>query len=250
MKFNEMDARMRVYEQSLDAALSPDGFLIARLDGNGFTSLTGELFEKPFDARFHSIMLETVKALMTCGFRILYGYTQSNEISLLFHPEERRFARKTRKYVSLLAGNASAAFSLRLGRPAVFDCRISPLPDLETVQDYFLWRQEDARRNALNAHCYWLLRKQGVCAAEAAKTLAGRDIDFKRELLLSGGTDYDALPAWQSRGAGVYWQFSEKTGFNPVSGQQETSLRRELTVDTELPERTVYAEFIAALLRE
>ena len=36
---------------------------------------------------------------------------------------------------------------------AAFDCRISQLPSLDLVVDYFRWRGEDARRNALNAHC-------------------------------------------------------------------------------------------------
>ena len=43
-------------------------------------------------------MVDTVKALMNYGFRVIYGYTESDEISLLFHPEENTFARKVRKY--------------------------------------------------------------------------------------------------------------------------------------------------------
>ena len=34
---------------------------------------------------------------MQCGFNILYGFTQSDEISLLLHPDDDTFARKTRK---------------------------------------------------------------------------------------------------------------------------------------------------------
>jgi tRNA(His) 5'-end guanylyltransferase len=62
---------------------------------------------------------------MQCGFRVIYGYTQSDEISLLFHPEENSFGRKTRKLNSILAGEASAKFSLQLGDHGSFDCRIS-----------------------------------------------------------------------------------------------------------------------------
>lgn len=40
---------------------------------------------------------------------------------LLFHPEDNTFGRKVRKYNSTLAGEASAVFSLELGRPATFD---------------------------------------------------------------------------------------------------------------------------------
>ena len=91
MKFDELDKKMRVYEQSLDQIILPEIYLVARLDGRGFTRLTKEI----------------------CKFE------------------------------------------------APFDCGIVPFPTLERVQDYFLWRQEDAHRNSLNAHCYWMLRKEG-----------------------------------------------------------------------------------------
>src|SRR5690242_10465556 len=108
---------------------------------------------------------------MGCGFRVTYGYTQSDEISLLFDLNENAFGRKTRKLNSILAGEASAKFSLLLGDLAAFDCRICELPNLELVRDYFRWRNEDASRNALNAHCYWSLRRQGRTQEEATNAL-------------------------------------------------------------------------------
>ena len=84
------------------------------------------------------MMIDTVKALMTdSGFRIIYGYTESDEISLLFHPGDNTFGRKVRKLNTTLAGEASAYFSLALGRAASFDCRIIPLPNEMLVADYF-----------------------------------------------------------------------------------------------------------------
>ena len=41
-------------------------------------------------------MLETTRHLMSCGFQAVYGYTQSDEISILFHPNENSFSRKER----------------------------------------------------------------------------------------------------------------------------------------------------------
>src|ERR1700736_5479120 len=99
--------------------------------------------------------------MSACGFNVVYGYTESDEISLLFGLGENSFGRKLRKLISVLAGEASAKFSLLLGAVASFKSRISQLPSLELVVDYFRWRSEDAHRNALNAHCYWLQRKQG-----------------------------------------------------------------------------------------
>ena len=252
MNFDDLDAQMRKYEQSLDQVLLPELYLVARLDGNRFTRLTKEVckFEAPFDVRFRDMMIETVKALMNYGFRVIFGYTESDEISLLFHPDEDTFGRKVRKYNSLLAGVASAAFSMQLGQQAIFDCRMVPLPTLERVQDYFQWRQEDAHRNSLNSHCYWLLRSQGKSVTEATSMLSGKSVAFKNELLFQNGINYDKLPAWQKRGVGVYWKTIEKQGFNPVSGQSETAVRRSLFVDEALPLREEYSAFITRLLEE
>ena len=130
MKFDDFDKQMRVYEESLDQYILPEMYIAARLDGRSFTRLTKEIckFEAPFDVRFRDMMIETVKGLMTgSGFRLIYGYTESDEISLLFHPEDNTFSRKVRKLNTTLAGEASALFSLALGRAASFDCRIIPL---------------------------------------------------------------------------------------------------------------------------
>ncbi len=161
MVFDELDKQMRVYEQSLDQIILPEIYMVARLDGRGFTRLTKEVckFEAPFDVRFRDLMTKTVEKLMDCGFRVVYGFTESDEISLLFMPGDNSFGRKVREYNSTLAGEVSAAFSLAIGQVATFDCRIVPLPTIERVRDYFLWRQEDAHRNSLNSHCYWMLRK-------------------------------------------------------------------------------------------
>ena len=114
MKFDDFDKEMRVYEESLDQYILPDLYIAARLDGRSFTRLTKEVcqFEAPFDIRFRDLMIDTVKALMNAGFRIVYGYTESDEISLLFHPEDNTFGRKVRKINTTLAGEASASFSL------------------------------------------------------------------------------------------------------------------------------------------
>ncbi len=250
MNFDDLDKQMRVYEESLDQLLLPDLYMAARLDGRSFTRLTKEIckFEAPFDEKFRDMMIETVKALMDCGFRVIYGFTESDEISLLFHPKENAFGRKVRKYNSTLAGVASAAFSLCLGQPGIFDCRMIPLPNAERVRDYFLWRQEDAHRNALNAHCYWMLRKEGSSVQAATKALEGKSVAYKNELLFSRGINFNDLPAWQKRGIGVTWRDVEVAGHNPVTGENVTTTRRRLSVDLDLPVRDAYGAMISDLL--
>lgn len=252
MIFDELDKKMRKYEQSVDQSILPELYMVARIDGRSFTRLTKEIckFEAPFDIKFRDMMINTVKALMDCGFKVIYGYTQSDDISLLFSPDETAFSRKIRKYNSILAGTASAAFSLQLGQQAVFDCRMIPLPTVEKVCDYFLWRQEDAARNALNSHCYWALRKEGKSVKEATEQLEGQSVSYKNELLFQRGINFDKLPNWQKRGTGLYWKETEKEGFNPIKNEIETAIRNELFVDYELQRSKEYAEFIEYLLKK
>ena len=177
MKFDELDSQMRVFETAHDYCVLPGIYIVARLDGRSFTRLTKDVhqFQAPYDLRFRDLMLDAAEGLLT-EFNAIYGYTQSDEISLLFSIDCELFKRKLRKLNSVLAGDASARFSLALGAMACFDCRICQLPTGRQVVDYFRWRNEDANRNALNAHCYWLLRKNGQSAAAASGALLGMSV--------------------------------------------------------------------------
>lgn len=250
MKFDDLDKEMRVYEESLDQYVLPDMYLVVRLDGRSFTRLTKEVcrFEAPFDTRFRDLMTDTVKSLMNAGFRVIYGYTESDEISLLFHPDDNTFGRKVRKINSTLAGEASAAFSLALGQVATFDCRVIPLPNRTRVADYFVWRQEDAHRNSLNAHCYWALRKEGQTQNEATMELESKSVSYKNELLFQKGINYNELPLWQKRGIGIYFADVERDGFNPITNEKVTTRRREIIVDYEIPIGEAYRDFVLSFL--
>ncbi len=190
-------------------------------------------------------MVATTEHLMTCGFRVTYGYTQSDEISLLFHLGEDSFGRKLRKLNSILAGEASAKFSLGLGDIGAFDCRICQLPSKSKVVDYFRWRNEDANRNALNAHTYWLLRKKGLNKTQATEALDGKSTGEKNELLFrESGLNFNEFPSWQKRGVALYWANETKKGFNPITQQEESAERRVIKTDYDLPIKDEYSTFI------
>lgn len=268
MSFDDLDERMRVFETAHDHCVLPGMFMVARLDGRGFTRLTKgprrrentltrepiddpHRFDAPFDRRFCELMVHTTRHLMErTGFAFTYGHTHSDEISLLFPLGDASFSRKLRKLVSVLSGEASAAFSLRLGVHAALDCRISQLPRRELVIDYFRWRQADAHRNALSAHCYWMLRKDGATRHEATAEVDGRTVAEKNELLFKHGVDFDTLPAWQKRGVGLWWERYEKLGTDPRMGATSPASRRRLREFEQLPVGSEYEALVEERVKE
>lgn len=256
MKFTDLDRGMRVYETAHDHSVLPNIYMVARLDGRGFTRLTKEVLEleRPFDEMFRDMMIYTTEGLMSCGFKTVYGYTQSDEISLLLDLEDDTFSRKERKINSILSGTASAEFSQnplvqRGGEIGVFDCRISQLPSWDLVVDYFRWRQADAERNALNSYAYWTLRKANPNASPHKVTgwLSNLSPSDKQEILFGEGINYNDIPSWQKRGVGVYWESYQKSGIDSRTNEERVATRKRMATDLELPMGDGYTRYVNAL---
>lgn len=135
-----------------------------------------------------------------------------------------------------------------LGAHARFHCRLCELPRPEHVRDYFRWRNEDAHRNALNAHCLWMLRKQGRAAAEATAKPEGMSVAEKNELLFESGINFNDLPVWQKRGIGLTGGTVEKEAINRETGEPVIARRRAVEVNHDLPTRDAYSESTMELM--
>jgi tRNA(His) guanylyltransferase len=140
--------------------------------------------------------------------------------------------------------------SVLLGDHACFDCRISELPNIDYLIDYFRWRNEDAHRNALNGHCYWMLRKEGETVERASKALHKLSVAEKNELLWQRGINFNDLPLWQRRGIGLYWEAYGKSAKNPLTGEDVLATRRRLKTDMELPMKDDYGFFVRKLVED
>ena len=246
---DEFERHMRAMECYHDLRVPPGAWVILRLDGRGFSRFTETRFEKPFDHRFHDFMVRTTKALLT-ELQGIYGYTESDEISLLFGPQWQLFDRELEKMISVSASVASSTFSLTCGEPVQFDSRACIGGERDLVVDYFQWRQADATRCALNGWCYWTLRKNGATAAEATAALHGQSVAFKNELLFQGGINFNDVPVWQRRGTGLYWEQYDKRGYNPKAKKEVIVQRRRIKVDHGLPMKAEYSRFIRTLIRQ
>jgi tRNA(His) guanylyltransferase len=188
---DKLSIRMKEFEGEYQILANPDSYLILRLDGRAFHTFTKKL-NKPYDATLGRLMEDTTVALCEQIQGVAFGYTQSDEISLLLAAtgptSQFWFGGKVQKVVSVAASIATAEFSARkrLGWPiAHFDARLFALPTKEDVADYFRWRQIDARRNAISATAQ---------AHFSHKQLQGLTSYAMVELLAKAGIEYEGMP--------------------------------------------------------
>jgi tRNA(His) 5'-end guanylyltransferase len=238
---------MREFEWFHDLRVLPATWPVIRVDGRSFTRLCDEHFERPFDVRFHEIMVKVAQALLV-ELQAVFAFTQSDEISVLLPAHTDLFGRELEKLVSISAGIASSRFTREFGSGAHFDSRIWVGPTAQHVVDYFRWRQSDATRCCLNGWCYWTLRKEGRNVHEATVALEGRSSIEKNELLFARGMNFNDVPLWQRHGVGIYWDAVPRGGFNPVAQEETTTLRRRMRIDKTLPRGDTFGELVSRLI--
>jgi len=148
---------------------------IIRLDGKAFHTYTKGL-DKPFDEGLIEDMQETTKFLCENIQGCKFGYTQSDEITLVLTDYDKLttsawFDYNVQKMTSISAAMATAKFNqLRQKRLfdkydkgekyypiefsltdklAYFDSRVFQIPEKEEVVNCLVWRQQDAERNSI-----------------------------------------------------------------------------------------------------
>ncbi|SDM68226.1 tRNA(His) guanylyltransferase Thg1 family protein [Allokutzneria albata] len=247
MHRGEFEAGQRAREWFHELTVPPGVWTVVRVDGRGFSRFTEQHFDKPFDAAFSGLMVETARAMLT-EFDARYVYTESDEISVVLQSEHGLFGRGVEKIVSITAGVASAAFTHAAGRPAHFDSRVWIGAGVGDVIDYVSWRQADATRCALNGWCYWTLRKTGASRREAAQRLHGTSVADKNELLFQHGINFNEVPAWQRRGIGLWWEDVSRSGHDPVRGVDVNTTRRQVHVERDLPMKDDYRALVEELI--
>ena len=198
--------RMKYYEGQEGLRQTVPGLpLLARLDGRAFHTFCEDL-NKPYDARLSAIMRETTRYLVE-QTHARTGYTQSDEITLVWHetdPEKKTlFDGRFQKLASILAATATAKFNQILGTMIpekaeelpVFDCRVWTVPDMGEAANAFLWRERDAIKNSIQA--------AGQAAFDRS-TMHGRTCSEVLDMLRRAGIDWSAYPTHQKRG--VFFQ--------------------------------------------
>ena len=194
--------------------------VIVRLDGKSFHTFT-KGFKKPYDEIFHNAMNNTLKYLCENIQGCKFGYTQSDEITLLLMDDDTLttdafFDYNVQKVCSITASMATMAFnkffnkffneifiysidesktyvdalSNKIGI-AMFDSRCFNIPR-EEIENCFIWRQQDCTRNAIQ-----MLGQTNF----SHKELQGKSCnDIQDMLMLQKGINFNDMPTEFKRG--------------------------------------------------
>jgi len=191
MKNDSFGDRMKNYEsRETDRHFLPFIPVYARIDGRGFSKFTRGAI-KPFDPIINDAMSAAAKMLVENTGAII-AYHQSDEISLIWETietgEEMFFNGKVQKLCSVIASLATAAFIKSLlgseraewvNRLPHFDARVIQLPNRTEATNMLLWREIDARKNAISmaAHTQFSHKSlQGLSGQDKLKKLAEKGI--------------------------------------------------------------------------
>ena len=229
---DDLGMRMKgFYEQIPKTRLMRRCPVVLRIDGKAFHTYTKGM-RKPFDLVLMQSMQETMKYLCENIQGCVFGYTQSDEISLVLldyqtFETEAWFDYEIQKMCSISASMATLAFNKLfeknadaeidslleawnrkeedekyvqvlykvIEKGAMFDARCFNIPK-EEVTNLIYWRQLDAIRNSI----------QMVGQANfSVKQLHGKSCNMIKEMLISEiGLDWESFSIACKRGTACY----------------------------------------------
>ena len=224
---DELRVRMKEFYESVPKIRLVRRIPVAiRIDGKAFHTFT-KGFERPFDEVLINSMQETMKYLCANIQGCVFGYTQSDEITLILIDYQNIntsawFDYEVQKMCSIAASMATVAFNRffsenvvfwmgnryvpitneeaklfniyrrKSEQGAMFDARCFNVPK-EEVTNLIYWRQLDAIRNSI---------QMTGQANFSHKELQGKSCNQIQEMLLSQkGINWNDLPTYQKRGS-------------------------------------------------
>lgn len=215
--------RMKKYEAASDNILIDRMPIIIRIDGKAFHTFTRGM--DTFDQVLMDTMAETTKYLVENIQGCVYGYTQSDEISLLLInysgiKSEPWLGNRIQKMCSISASMATLYFNKifvdniykydkvynpdskvsnysRKINSALFDSRVFNIPREEVV-NYFIWRQKDAEKNSVQTFA------RDYFSHKELHGLSGKAIQNK--LFTEKNANWNDLSCYKKRGIVVHYE--------------------------------------------
>ena len=221
MKYTSLDVRMKRYESVSDVYLMRRTPVILRLDGSHFHTYTRG-FEKPFDNVLITTMQKTMEALCNDIQGAVFGYTQSDEITIVLCDYKTLetsawFDNRLEKLCSVGASKASRYFNKFFMEiveekistdeslseklrdkyrsryfTADFDCRAFNIPK-EEVCNCVIWRQNDAEKNSIQSLAQSLYSHKELNGLKCNQ--------LQNKMFTEKGVNWSELPTYCKRGS-------------------------------------------------
>jgi len=251
--------RMKKYEHENRVYLDDSLPIIVRLDGKAFHTFT-KGFERPFDGVLQKTMQLVMKELCEEMQGAMFGYTQSDEITIvLYHRNPRShlwFNGNIQKIVSVSASLATLYFNKyfkaivealeesgcgtldpklyetykRKYDKAIFDSRAFNVPTKEEVLNCLIWRQLDAMKNSVQ------MVAQNVFSHKSLQGMHGGEI--QKRLKEEKDIHWDKYRIPDQRGASCILVKRE------IKTDMGTAIRRKWKVDLQMPILTEDREYV------
>ncbi|WP_300924569.1 tRNA(His) guanylyltransferase Thg1 family protein [uncultured Clostridium sp.] len=272
MKYDALGIRMKEYEAVTNTKLVNRTPVIIRLDGRAFHTFT-KGFKKPFDDTLNYCMQETMKYLCENITNCIFGYTQSDEITLVLLEQSKEsqpwFDNRIQKIVSSTASMATLKFNQALTNrvlfnffnenedefaecddleesfaktkyanklfQATFDTRVFNLSKEEVI-NCIIWRQQDATKNSISSLAQ---------ANFSHKQLQGKNsIEMQDMLVNEKGINWNDIPTKYKRGSAC---IKKPVEINTPNG---IVTRNKWVIDDEMPIITQDRDYINRLFDE
>lgn len=215
---DDLGDRMKLYENAeAGRRLMPLLPAMARIDGRAFHSFTRGM-KRPYDGIFSEAMVDTTIQLVRDTGACM-GYTQSDEITLVWHAPSTRsqiwFDGRVSKMVSQLGAQATLIFYRLVlermpeyaRRLPTFDARVWNVPNRAEGANVFLWREWDATKNSIT---------MAAAAYYSHNELMGKNSPQKHDMLHAKGVNWNDYPAFFKRGTYV----QRRTVNKPFSAEE------------------------------
>lgn len=229
-KQDSLGDRMKRYEELTNYRLLSRTPVILRIDGRAFHTFT-KGFKRPFDTLLSTVMCETLKHLCENTSNCVFGYTQSDEITLILLENFEQnnlsspwFDNRIQKLCSIVSSMTTFIFNRSFSKHleeeyeifneawnrsvqkeklfdryfaaaasgATFDCRAFNVPSITEAINCVIWRQQDATKNSILS----------VGQSEFShKELQGKKCnEIQDMLMLQKGINWNNFPVMYKRG--------------------------------------------------
>lgn len=221
MSKDDLGDRMKGHERIFRHFLPKRQYYVLRIDGKSFHTYTKGL-DRPFDDGLMSDMQETMKFLCEEVQGAQFGYTQSDEITIVFTDLQNEqsdiwFGGNIQKIVSVAASLATSKFNqLRFVRSAKsnldgnslldsevedfklaqFDARVFSISQRHEVLNNLYWRQKDASKNSIQ------MLARSLFSHKSLHGLNGSQLQDK--MMLEEGVNWNDIQTTKKRGSACY----------------------------------------------